>query len=120
MCFGSGTQVVQAIGHHVHYHIGHLAADTEGDGGRHDVGKEVAALLNDGAEPWWFELVDRQTADSITLPHGCVIRATGPMIDIAEPPAWGFWKEDDTPHGQIERGLAIARLLNSTKRTTSK
>ena len=109
--FRSGTQVVQRAGEHVHYHVGHLPADTEGDAGRSDVGEELADLLNGVSRPWWFEFLSRKTADSVTTPHGCTIRATGPMIDTAKPPSWGCWKEDDTPNGQIARALAIEQLL---------
>lgn len=102
---------MKGVGEGVWYHIGHLAADTDGDSGRYDVGKELCEFLNGGDKPWWHELLHRETADTVRTPHGCRIRATGPMIDRATPPSWGIWQEDETADGQIARGLAIERLL---------
>lgn len=109
----SGTQVVQRkkIGHNeAYYHVGHLAADTEGDGGRFDVADELRDFLNGGPDPWWRSLGRREGPEAFVLPHGCEIRATGPMIDRAEPPSWGLWAEDDSSDAKIARGLLIDRL----------
>jgi len=110
----SGTTVVLRIGG-PYYHVGHLAADTEGDAGRHDVARELESWLNGGDEPWWLDLVKRTSARSVQLPHGCEIQATGPMIDAATPPQWGDWREDDRPDAQLDRGLLIEALINRTR-----
>lgn len=110
--YQSGTQVV--IRNRIvepWYHIGHLAADTEADGGRYDVSGELEAWLNFGPEPWWMELLQRLDADNARTPHGCTITATGPMYDDAEPPQWGLWKTDDSSDARIARGLFIDALI---------
>jgi hypothetical protein len=112
-CYGSGTQVVKRYADFcgAHYHIGHLAADTEGDHGRYDVGRELCDWLNGlGPEPWWLDMLNRVTPDTVRTPHGCDIRATGPMIDAAEPPSWGLWREDDSDNSKIRRGLMTDAL----------
>lgn len=111
--FQSGTQVVQRnySAFEAYYHIGHLAADTEGDGGRFDVARELCDWLNGGTEPWWIDMLRRTSADTVTLPHGCEITATGPMIDLAEPPSWGNWAQDDRADARIARGLLADALM---------
>lgn len=110
--YQSGTQVVQRLGGGPHFHIGHLAADTEGDGGRSDVRRELTTWLNGGEEPWWMDLLNRPAPDIARTPHGCDIRATGPMVDMAEPPSFGLWREDDSADARITRGLMIDALIN--------
>lgn len=116
--FQSGTQVVQRQGNFAgaHYHVGHLAADTEGDHGRYDVTGELCAWLNGGEEPWWMDMLNRVHPDTVKTPHGCEIRATGPMVDTATPPGWGCWKEDDSSEAQIERGLMTDALMKRDRR----
>lgn len=116
--YQSGTQVVKRSGSFAgaHYHIGHLATDTEGDAGRHDVGGELCVWLNGGKEPWWLDMLKRTTPDTVRTPHGCDIRATGPMVDTATPPSWGCWKEDDSSEAQIERGLMADALMKRDRR----
>lgn len=111
--YQSGTQTVSRFGSFTgaYYHIGHLADDTEGDGGRSDVGKELANWLNGGEEPWWMDMLFRVSPDTVRTPHGCHIRATGPMVDTATPPSWGLWEEDDSCEAQIERGLMTDALM---------
>lgn len=111
--FQSGTQVVTRLDPSVpHYYIRQLAADNEGEHGRYEVSKELETWLNGGDEPWWMEFVNRTGADTALLPHGCTIRATGPMIDTATPPSWGIWREDDSENAQIDRGLLIDAICN--------
>jgi hypothetical protein len=106
--YGSGTQVVQRESWtEAYYHVGHLAADTEGDAGRFDVSSELCEWLNGGPEPWWLDLVCRKSDDMVVLPHGCEITATGPMIDRAVPPAWGDWVQDNSEDAKIARGRLI-------------
>lgn len=110
----SGTQVVAcARGFRMpHFHIGHLPADTEGDGGRTDVGRELCAWLNGGAEPWWLDLTKRLDGKTLVTPHGCEISAIGPMVDRAEAPSWGDWHEDDSEEAKFHR----IRMLNALMR----
>lgn len=108
--YGSGTQTVSR-GTGAWYHIGHLAADNDGDHGRYDVTKELEAWLNGGNEPWWLELLRRQDERTVITPHGCQIQATGPMVDEATPPSWGCWREDDSADAKIERGLLTDALM---------
>jgi len=49
--------------------------------------------------------------DTVVLPHGCEIRATGPMIDRATPPQWGDWIENPSDDAKIARGLLIEALV---------
>lgn len=111
--YGSGTQTVSREPFQKgqpHYHIGHAAADNEGNHLRHEIAGELEAWLNGGPEPWWLDLLNRESADTVRTPHGSQIRATGPMIDRATPPSWGEWREDDSEDGQISRGLLIDAL----------
>lgn len=111
--YQSGTQVVSRRGSFTgaHYHIGHLATDTDSDHGRYDVGGELAKWLNGGGSPWWLDMLFRVSPDTVRTPHGCNIRATGPMVDTATPPSWGLWKEDDSSEAKIERGLMTDALM---------
>jgi hypothetical protein len=112
--YPSGTQVVQKAGWtEAYYHIGHLAADTEGDGGRYDVARDFCEWLNGGDIPWWLPFVRRTAADSVRLANGCDITATGPMIDMAEKPSWGDWRQDESADAKIARGLLIDRLIRA-------
>jgi len=113
--FGSGTQTVSLEPYtpkQPHYHIGHAAADNDGQHLRYEIAKELEAWLNGGPEPWWMELLHRESPDSVKTPHGSSIRATGPMIDKAEPPSWGMWAEDESDDAKISRGLLIDALMN--------
>ena len=111
--YQSGTQTVSRnMPDRPHYHVGHLTADNEGDHGRYEVSKELETWLNGGPEPWWMDMLNRTSADAVQTPHGCRIRATGPMVDKATPPAWGYWCEDDSDDAQIERGLLADALMN--------
>lgn len=114
--YGSGTTVVKPMAHgkNAHYHIGHAAADTDGATLRYEIGKELETWLNGGEEPWWMDLLHRDSAISATTPHGCKIAAHGPMIDKATPPSWGDWDTDDSPDAQISRGLLIDSLMTKT------
>lgn len=115
--YQSGTQVVKRAGSFAgaHYHVGHLATDTDGDHGRYDVGGELCAWLNGGEEPWWMDMLKRTSPDTARTPHGCDIRATGPMIDVATF-GWGCWKEDDSSESQIIRGLMTDALIKRDQR----
>lgn len=106
----SGTQVVglSYYAYFPHYHIGHLAADTEGDDGRHQVAQELCDWLNGGAEPWWMDHLSRVGPDGVKLPHGCEIEATGPMYCPNQPL---LWEEDDRDDARIHRGLLVNALL---------
>lgn len=112
--YQSGTQVVSPMTDSIctaHFHIGHVQVDNEGDHLRHQVGIELTAWLNGGLEPPWLGSMERSAPDTVTLPNGCPIRATGPMVDRATPPAWGNWAEDDSADGRIARGLMADALM---------
>ena len=118
MTFGSGTQIVDREPQQrgmPHYHIGHAAADCEGDHLRYEIGKELEVWLNGGEEPWWMDLLYRESPDSVKTPHGSSIRATGPMVDRAEPPGWGLWAEDERDDAKIARGLMADALMNKVR-----
>ncbi len=114
----SGTQVVTTKDpRKPHYHVGHLSADVEGEHGRYEVTKALESWLLGGPEPWWMDHLHRKNADTVTLPTGCDIRATGPMIDCAEPPSWGYWREDQSDDAQIARGLLADALCKKQRPT---
>ncbi len=119
--YQSGTQIVTTKdAKKPHYHIGHLASDSEGDPGRYDVTKQLECWLNGGPEPWWLNQLHRKTADTVKLPNGCNIQATGPMIGCAEPPGWGHWMEDQSDDAIIARGLMADALCKKQRPTFSK
>lgn len=104
--YGSGTQVVtRSDPSKPHYHIGHLAADNEGNHGRSDVRRELESWLNGGDEPWWMDHVHRKDGDTVTLPTGCDIRATGPPVEKSDPPGGLWWVEDKRGEAVLQRGL---------------
>lgn len=115
--YGSGTTTVsksESVGKPC-YHIGHLAADNEGDHGRHEVAQELKDWLNGGDEPWWMDLVKRERGDAVKLPHGCEICAWGPFVDTAKPPLWGDWVTDPSDDAQIARGLLIDAIAKKVR-----
>jgi hypothetical protein len=97
-----------------HYHIGHLGADDEGQNGRHQIARELAAWLNYGEShmsTWLLSTPVRLDAYAVAFNNGCVIRAAGPFIDVAVKPSWGDWKEDESPLSKNNRCRLIDALL---------
>jgi len=110
----SGTQTIHQLTGcrgSPNLHVGHAAEDCEGDHLRSEISSELTVWLNGGPEPWWLDMLHRKTPDTVVTPHGCEIRAMGPMVDTAEPPQWGLWKEDDSEDAQIARGLLADALM---------
>ena len=115
--YGSGTTTVsksESVANPC-YHIGHLAADNDGEHGRHDVALELKDWLNGGEEPWWIDLVQRERGDAVKLPHGCEICAWGPFVDRAKPPLWGDWETDQSDDAKIARGLLIDAIAKKVR-----
>lgn len=112
--YGSGTQVIKfSDANKPWYHIGHLAADVDGDHGRYDVSCELCNWLNGGSDPWWFDLLNRTSPDVVILPNGCEIQATGPMISSG-PMGYNI-TADDSADARIDRGLMINCLLKKER-----
>ncbi len=115
--YQSGTQTVNRAhaADRAWFYVLHLAADTEGEAGRYQVSNELCDWLNGGAEPWWMDFARRVDERTVRLPNGCDIQITGPMIDTAEPPSWGLWKEDESADAHIERGLLADCLITKIR-----
>lgn len=116
--FGSGSQSVskriRKLGDPF-YSIGHAADDTPGHTLRTEVGRDLAAWLNGGDEPWWMDHLCRKAPNIVTTPHGCDITATGPMIDRSTPPAWGDWWQDESDDAKIIRGRMADALMEKKR-----
>ena len=112
--FESGTQVVLRSDKRdfgSYYHIGHLAHDNDGQGGRTDVAQELRDWLNGEQEPWWMEFLQQKSPYAVITPHGCEISAVGPMVDAAVPPAWGNWVSDPSVEADDSRRKLIHSLV---------
>ncbi len=113
--YGSGTHVVipSPRGDRPHYYVWHPAADNKGGHLRFEIAKELEAWLNGGDEPWWLDLLNRKSAETVTTPHGADITATGPMVD-ADPPHLN-WRTDMSDDAVVARGLMADALIKKDR-----
>lgn len=95
------------------YHVGHPAADTDGEVSRQDIATGLSDWLNGGDEPWWMDFVNRTSGHSVQLPNGCTITAIGPTVSAPEHP-YG-WIYDDSADAEIERGLLIDAICKKQR-----
>lgn len=109
--YGSGTHVVIPTprGDSPHFYVCHPAADNKGGHLRYEIAKELETWLNGGDAPWWLDMLNRKSAETVTTPHGADITATGPMVDV-DPPHLN-WRTDMSDDAVIARGLLTDALM---------